>query len=340
MFLTFACLLPACAVHIMCFGFGLLWHFIICASAASAAEALCMRLRGRSSLTALKDWSLQVTVLIYCLAIPPYLNCWYSIIGILFGTLIVKHAFGGLGQNVFNPAMASYVFLLISVPSPMSQWIEPNIEHLSHYSISGAFEKIILLREPSEPERTTVIAEADVDGSTYATPLNLFKQQLIDKSKHVYVKNILSPSINNNGGSLLSVAYLVGGICLFLMGIITFTQPIAFLISMLITGLIYNKLGASLGFASIESFDHVMIGASIMGAFFILTDPVSSPTSRLGKVISASIAGFFVVTIRTFGNYPDAVALAALVANSINPLINQLVRPKRFGDLKPTGEKA
>ncbi len=339
MFMVIVGLIPACIIHILCFGWGLLWHFLICSVVASTLEGLILLIRGRSPVQGLKDFSLQVTVLIFCLAIPPYLNIYLAIFGIAFGTVIVKQAFGGLGQNTFNPAMAGYIFLLISVPGPMGFWVAPSTENLEIYNPSQALHMVMM---PQSDEKSDLIiqlnhqvlnsVDQNFDGETYATPLNKFRIAISkEKGTQSYIKSWIAHTINTNGLLLLSLAYMIGGIFLILTGFIHAIQPIAYLLSIYVTAIILNYCGEKYGFVSINPVEHLVIGGTMMGAFFIITDPVSSPTTAKGKFISAAIMGAIVVVIRTFGNYPDAVAFAALLGNSFNPLINKLCRPVRFG---------
>ena len=337
MFMVIVGLIPACIIHILSFGWGLVWHFLICSAVASTLEMLILLIRKRSPLSGLKDLSLQVTTLIFCLAIPPYLNAVLSIMGICFATVVVKQAFGGLGQNTFNPAMAGYIFLLISVPGPMGFWVVPSTQNMDIYNPAKSFNMVMMAQSDEKSQlildnNQEALKSHGYDGITYATPLNKFRIAINnDVGTQSYIKNWLDYNINGNSMMLLSFAYILGGILLIITGFIHTIHPFAYLLAMYLTALILNYLGNHYGFITINPAEHLFLGGTMMGAFFIITDPVSSPTTTKGKIISAAIMGATVVIIRTFGNYPDAVAFSALLGNSFNPLINKLCRPRRFG---------
>ena len=317
-------MIPAIVTHIYCFGLGIVWHLLLCCPLAALTESLCLKLRNYSVIKGMKDLSIQVTTIIYCLAIPPYLSLGLSAIGIIFATIIVKQCFGGLGQNTFNPAMAAYVLLLISAPSAMNNW--DLIQEQNKFDIKNSFYVVT-------NQQDKII---NYDAITNATPLGKFK---IEKSKHelnqnhIYVDALpqIAKFVKDNPTVAMNLAYLFGGIILMFTGYVSTSQPITFLVVLFVVSLLYQELGKIYDFATIKPLEHLLIGATMMCAFFIITDPVSSPTTVLGRIISASIIAFLVVTIRTFGNYPDAVAFASLLGNSFNPLINKLVVPRRFG---------
>ena len=135
-------LMPAAAALTFAYGFGVIWHIIIAVAAAEVFEALCILLRGKSIGTAVGDLSALLTAVIFALAVPPYLP-WYLVAGgMFFGIVVVKHCFGGLGQNTFNPAMAAYVLLLVSFPGQMTAWIAPSPENFEKLGFSESLEVI------------------------------------------------------------------------------------------------------------------------------------------------------------------------------------------------------
>ena len=143
-------LTPAAAALTLAFGFGVIWHIISAVVAADVFEAVCVLMRGRSVGTALGDLSAMLTAVIFALAVPPYLP-WYLVVGgMFFGIVIVKHSFGGLGQNTFNPAMAAYVLLLVSFPGQMTAWIAPSPENFEKLGFSESLEVIAGQKSVSE----------------------------------------------------------------------------------------------------------------------------------------------------------------------------------------------
>ncbi len=511
-------LTPAAAALTFAYGFGVIWHIIIAVVAADVFEAVCVLMRGRSVGTALGDLSAMLTAVIFALAVPPYLP-WYLVVGgMFFGIVVVKHTFGGLGQNTFNPAMAAYVLLLVSFPGQMTAWIAPSPENFEKLGFSESLEVISGQKSVSEamvlhgssmgsvrkaeakstaPEtgavksavgkaapagakkapsagadtkthatvqaagahqkgavsgaktgatqaagqaaagdkahgkessagsadgatHATVAAGADgktvatvqkgaagadakaggtnaadatsgatpvksfgkagsargdahtgatsaagktssgkaaeteagadewasadaathatakADAATYATPLSKYK---VEKSKngtyYPYVKKgtISELDISTYGVKVVSLAFLLGGLVLLVTRMIFISVPLSVLGSVAFFSWMYQVLGDAGDFPVMTITDQLLTGATMMGAFFIYTDPVGSASTTRAKIISGILVGFFIVTVRNFGGYPDAVAFGALIANSINPLLDRLVRPIRFGRL-------
>ncbi len=344
MFMVIVALIPAALVHILCFGWGLLWNLIFCTIHATVLEMIIYKLRHRPVLDGVRDFSVQVTVWLYCLAIPPYLSLWMTLLGLTFAVVIVKHAFGGLGQNTFNPAMAGFIFLLISVPSAMGGWVIPNTGNLNLYTPSYAFQMVVM--DHNDIKKNIIIQNnkkmleqsATPDAATFATPLNHFREiyNFMGIKNYIHIPTLSNISVEKDGQLLLASAYILGGLFLIIIGFINVIQPLTFLISIYGTGVVVNYFGIKYGFTSIDAWEHLFVGSTMIGAFFIITDPVSSPTTTSGKIVSAALIGFFTVIIRTFGSYPDAIAFAALLGNSFNPVINKIYRPRRFG----TGRRA
>ena len=456
-------LMPAAAALTFAYGFGVVWHIIIAVLAAEIFEAVCIMLRGKSVSTALGDLSAMLTAVIFAVAVPPYLP-WYLVVGgMFFGIVVVKHCFGGLGQNTFNPAMAAYVLLLVSFPGQMTAWIAPSPENFEKLGFSESLEVIsgqktiseaIVLRGSSmgsvrkagadssapvrsgvkAPEEKTVTgaknaavketdsaahaavhnaggksatvtdgktgataaavadghkaegkkdsagsadgathataaagadgktgataasgksvsdgkkadetkaygathATAKADAATYATPLSKYKTE---KSKngtyYPYVKKgtLSELDISTYGVKVVSLAFLLGGLVLLVTRMIFISVPLSVLGSVAFFSWMYQVLGDAGDFPVMTITDQLLTGATMMGAFFIYTDPVGSASTTRGKIISGILVGFFIVTVRNFGGYPDAVAFGALLANSINPLLDRLIRPIRFGRL-------
>lgn len=179
-------------------------------------------------------------------------------------------------------------------------------------------------------------ATAKADAATYATPLSKYKTE---KSKngiyYPYVKKgtLSELDISTYGVKVVSLAFLLGGLVLLVTRMIFISVPLSVLGSVAFFSWMYQVLGDAGDFPVMTITDQLLTGATMMGAFFIYTDPVGSASTTRAKIISGILVGFFIVTVRNFGGYPDAVAFGALIANSINPLLDRLVRPIRFGRL-------
>lgn len=179
-------------------------------------------------------------------------------------------------------------------------------------------------------------ATTNADAATYATPLSKYK---VEKNKngiyYPYVKKgtLSELDISTYGVKVVSLAFLLGGLVLLVTRMIFISVPLSVLGSVAFFSWMYQVLGDAGDFPVMTITDQLLTGATMMGAFFIYTDPVGSASTTRAKIISGILVGFFIVTVRNFGGYPDAVAFGALLANSINPLLDRLIRPIRFGRL-------
>ena len=238
--------------------------------------------------------------------------------GIGVSVLLGKHVFGGLGYNPFNPAMVGYVVLLVSFPLQMSSWTEPR----GVGDVPGLLDAL-----------TALFAPASYDGVTAATPLDLFRQNagmLFDDL--MMAKAELAGPIAGIGWDLVNLAFLAGGIWLLRQRIFTWHAPVGMLGALSICALIGFDEGSSTGGGSV--LFHLFSGATMFGAFFIITDPVSSAVSNRGRLIFGAGVGVLVYLIRVNGNYPDAVAFGVLLLNFAAPFIDQYTQPQVYGTKK------
>jgi electron transport complex protein RnfD len=303
------------------FGWGSLINVLLATATAVIAEAAVIRLRGRSVSFYLRDYSAAVTAVLLGLALPPLAPWWIVVVGTLFSIVIAKHLYGGLGYNPFNPAMVGYVVLLISFPIQMTSWVTPLAllpEGLSHPGIIESINIVFLDYSPA-------------DGVTGATPLDSFKFSdglLVDQ---IYAQNPLfsEAAIAGVGWEWVNIGFLIGGLILLASRIFTWHGPLAMLASLTLMSVIFWDGGSSDSPGS--AMMHLFSGASMMGAFFILTDPVSSAVSNRGRLIYGALIGVLVYIIRAWGNYPDAVAFAVLLANFAAPFIDNYTLPRTYG---------
>ena len=231
---------------------------------------------------------------------------------------MVKQLYGGLGQNPFNPAMAAFALMIVAYPALMSQW--PGAGQV------GNAEQIQLIFG----------AERILDAMTSATPLDALRTGLREASGEVLtVSQILSqPAFGMAGGKgweLVSLGYLLGGIFLLARGVISWHMPVAFLAALGGMAGVMHLIDPT-QFAS--PLFHLASGGAMIGAFFIVTDPVSGATTPRGKLIYAASIGLMTWIIRNFGAYPDGVAFAVLLLNICVPLIDMNTQPPVFGHKK------
>ena len=310
MLLVIAATLPGLAAQVYWFGYGTLFNVVWAILVGLVLEAGVLKLRQRPVGFFLKDGSVIVTSLLLALALPPLAPWWLVTVATVFAVLFAKHLYGGLGNNPFNPAMAGYAICLIAFPASMTMWTSPD----NYFDFAGQW--LWFWTE-----------QGNVDAITQATPL--------DAMKHLQGSTIdemlsANPAVVNYADAMLwvNLAYLAGGLTLLALRVFTWHAPVAMLASLGVCALLFGTGEPDL-YASLS--DHLFLGATMLAAFFIITDPVTSATSRQGKLIFGAGIGALVYVIRTWGAYPDAFAFAVLLMNLCAPLIDQYTKPKAYG---------
>ena len=309
------------------FGPGSLINVIMMTAACVGVEAAILKLRRQPLKFYLGDYSAAVTGVLLGLALPPYCPWWLVAIGAISAIGIAKHLYGGIGYNPFNPAMIAYVILLISFPLEMSQWAEPRTVLAQGKELIGPFSAL------SHIWFGTPFTGA-LDSWTGATPLDTFKQNnslLVDQ---LYASDSLFSTGRwaGAGWEWVNIGFLAGGIYLLYKKIFTWHAPIAMLAMLFICACIGYDNGSSNSLGS--PLFHLLSGGTMLGAFFIITDPVSSAVSNRGRLIFGALGGLLIYLIRSFGNYPDAVAFAVLLMNFAAPFIDYYTVPRTYGHKK------
>jgi electron transport complex protein RnfD len=326
MLVILACI-PGIATQFWFFGWGTLIQLILAAAAAVSAEALVIRLRHQSS-AILGDNSALLTGLLLGISVPPLAPWWIVVLGTVFAVIIAKQLYGGLGNNPFNPAMIGYVVLLISFPVQMTSWLPP---HSLAASVPGLVDALSVIFRGQTPDGLTMNAlRMGIDGISQATPLDTFKTGLHagQSAEHLLQAPIYGGLLAGVGWQWVNLAYLAGGLFLLWRNTIRWHIPLAFLASLLVC----STLGWWFAPESCASpLIHLFSGATMLGAFFILTDPVTASTTNRGRLLFGVLAGLLVWLIRTWGGYPDGVAFAVLLANITVPLIDHYTRPRVYG---------
>jgi electron transport complex protein RnfD len=316
-------LVPGIIAYVWVYGGGILVSLTLATIAALVAEAALLQIRQRPIQPFLMDMSAVVTAWLLALALPPLAPWWLVIVGTFFAIVIAKQLYGGLGYNPFNPAMVGYAVLLISFPLIMTKWPAPLL--LAQHPLSFIDQLHFIFSN-------VLPAEIKVDAITSATPLDYLKTQLM--LKHEVASITQAPIFGNygaKGGEIVTGAYLLGGLYLLQQRIISWHLPTAFLAALALISLSFYVIDPA-HFAN--PLFHLMSGASLLCAFFIITDPVSGPTTRKGKLYFATGVGVLTYLIRVYGGYPDGVAFAVLLMNMCVPLIDALTQPRVFGHKK------
>lgn len=322
--------LPGVLAQWYFFGWGNLIHIALAVTTALVCEFTVLSLRKKPIAHELFDGSGILTALLLGICLPALAPWWISVIGTIFAIVIVKQLYGGLGHNPFNPAMAGYVMLLVSFPLQMTLWQPPldlvAIDLNFANTVMTIFTGFTAEGYSVEQIRTTV------DGVTMATPLDTVKTNL---TLGLTIEESMQSAIFGEnfafGWEWVNGAFLLGGIFLIFKKAIAWQTPVSFLISLFICSFIGYSISPD---SSASTMFHWFSGATMLGAFFILTDPVSGATSTKGRIIFGLLAGLLVYLIRTSGGYPDGIAFAVLLCNMAAPLIDQYTRPRTYGHLK------
>ena len=313
--------LPGIAAMVWYFGPGALIQIALAGSAALAAEALVLRLRRLPPGPTLADGSALVTGVLIGIALPPLAPWWLAVAGSAFAILVAKHPYGGLGHNLFNPAMAAYAALLVSFPDAMSQWPGPR-PLLSDGTLPGLVDSL---------QRIFTGQNTAPDGFTMATPLDLFRHNsglMVQQFQTVHPL-FARGDLAGVGWETVNLGFLAGGVYLLARRVVTWHAPVAMLAALVLMALLCNDGGssASRGPPSL----HLFSGATMLGAFFIVTDPVTTAASNRGRLLCGLLTGVLVFAIRAWGGYPDGVAFAVLLMNLTVPLIDRITVPRAYG---------
>ncbi len=314
-------LVPPIVAYVWVFGAGILVMLALASITALCAEALMLKLRNRPIKPFLMDGSALLTAWLLALSLPPLAPWWLVVVGTLFAIVIAKQLYGGLGYNPFNPAMVGYAVLLISFPVIMTHWPAPIELAQAKLSFANQLQYIF-----------GVTSGMSLDAVSMATPLDYLKTQL---TLHHTVQEIVSATqfglLGAKGTELIVGAYLLGGLYLLQQRLITWHLPIAFLVVLALMAGVFFMVDPT-HFAN--PLFHLFTGASMLGAFFIITDPVSGPTTPKGKLVFAAGIAILTYLIRVYGGYPDGVAFSVLLMNMCVPLIDAWTQPRVFGHQK------
>ena len=313
-------LLPGIAAHAWYFGPGILIQIVLAIIFALTFEAIMLRLRNQPLKLFLGDYSAVVTAVLFALCIPPLAPWWISLIAMLFAIVVAKHLYGGLGNNVFNPAMVGYVVVLISFPQVMTQWLSPR-------EIAGVAPGFIT--SLTAILTGAVQAPATWDAITQATPLDTLKTGLGTGLTVTEIRN--APIFGDFGGlgwEWIANWYLAGGLYLLYRRIISWQVPVALIGTVLLLSFPVYLVDPANNPVPLQ---HVFSGALMLAAFFIATDPVSGCTSALGRIWFGAGVGVITLVIRKWGGYPDGIAFGVLIMNMAAPLIDRYTKPRVYG---------
>lgn len=311
MLLVLAATVPGILALSYFFGIGPLLNILLACSFALLFEATILRLRKRPVSFFLKDGSVLVTGLLLALALPPFAPWWLIAVATGFAVILGKQLFGGLGQNPFNPAMLGYVVVLISFPVDMTAWPAAHsvdtVTGLQHVFFGAALP----------------------DGWSQATVLDALKTNNSLTIEELWSSSSAFGLFAGYSSEWINLAFLLGGLFLLHKKLFSWHAPVGMLAALFIMSLIFWNGSGSDSHGS--PLFHLLSGATMLGAFFIVTDPVSSATSVQGRLIFGIGVGVLIYIIRAWGGYPDGVAFAVLLMNLCAPTIDYFTRPRSYG---------
>jgi len=304
-----AALFPAAVMGAYFFGPRAVITILLSIVTAVLSEHLFQKALNRKK--SISDGSAFLTGLLLGMNLPPAVPFYIPIIGSFVAIVITKQLFGGLGYNVFNPALIGRAFLLISFPKLMTIWKEP----------TAAFVKL--------------------DAKTTATPLGILKEEGVSKLIEVFGDKInlyIQLLVGHRAGSIgetSAIALLLGAAFLLYRGYITWHIPVSFLGTAALIAWVFGEKGSL--FAG-DPIIHLLSGGMLLGAFFMATDYVTSPSVKKGQIIFGIGCGFLTMLIRLKGGYPEGVMFAILIMNCFTPLIDRGLKTNVFGASKKSKE--
>lgn len=297
-------LLPATAAGIFFFGLPAVWTIAVCIASCVATEAVCRIMMKRES--TIGDFSAVVTGLLLALNLPAGIPLWMAVVGSVFAIGISKQVFGGIGMNPFNPALAARAFMLISFTGPMTTWLKP-----------------FWWRTPDAVTTATPLASMKpmfaAEAASSASPHALCGAGTCSLGD---IWNMAVGNIPGCIGEVSAIALAIGGGYLLWRKVITWHIPASFIATVFVYSLVAGGAPA---------IAQILTGGIMIGAFFMATDYVTSPTTAKGKLIFGFGCGVITMLIRQFGSYPEGCSFAILIMNALCPLINRWTKPKPFG---------
>lgn len=321
MWMVVFALLPATIFGVLVFGLHSLYVIISSIITAVVTEFIIIKIR-KKSLTIL-DGSAVVTGLLLALNMPPQVPFYIPIISTIFAIGLVKHAFGGLGENWANPAIAGRVFALFAWSKKMTQWNSP----LSYDAVTvatplGALKSAIMQKS----------TEMSIASGTTSTCLQIYRDAIGNQDISYF--DLFLGYKAGCIGEISVFLLLVGAIFLIYKKIITLDIPLSYIITSILFAWIFGGVKLGLGYFHGDWLFHLLTGGLILGAFFMATDMVTTPITRKGRIIFGIGCGIITMLVRLFGGLPEGVSLSILFMNMLTPAIDKIFVKKPMGYVK------
>jgi electron transport complex protein RnfD len=323
MVLVMLALLPATLFGVYLYGWPALNLLLITVASALLAEAACLKLARRPLAPYLKDGSAVLTGWLLAMTLPPWAPWWIAVVGSLIAIVVGKQVFGGIGQNLFNPAMVARVALLVAFPLEMTSFVAPR--PLFSSDAPGFLQGLMI----------TFGSGVEVDAVSTASPLGHVKTEL---SRGVSLDGALAPVFDamsglvgylpGSLGETSALLILLGGLYLLFKRIISWHIPVSLIGSLMLLATLFHWIDPNQYAGPVV---HLLSGATLLGAFFIATDLVTSPVTPKGQLLFGAGCGALVFVIRTWAGYPEGMAFAVMLMNSLTPLIDHYLRPRVYG---------
>lgn len=316
-------LTPATLFDLALFGWPAVFLFAVTIASCVVVEAACLQAQGKVLRPALGDGSAVLTGWLLAMSLPPWAPWWIGFLGAIFAVVLAKHMFGGLGQNVFNPAMVGRVALLVSFPLQMTAFV--SAKPLGSEGAPGFLESLAI----------TFGHSTAFDSVSAASALGYVKTELSRgvpvSTSTQHLPDLMDMALGMHAGSFgetSALLILAGGLLLLARRIISWHIPVSLMGTLFVLGSLFHAVDPA---RYTDGLFQLMSGATFLGAFFIATDYVTSPVSKQGQLVYGFGIGLLTWIIRTFAGYPEGMAFAVLLMNALTPIIDHHIRPRAFG---------
>ena len=294
-------MIPAFIAAVIFFGLDAVRLTVVCVASCVIFEYLCRRIMKRNQ--TISDWSAAITGVLLAYNLPPTFPTWMAIVGSFVAIVIAKQLFGGLGYNPFNPALAGRLFLFLSFAFAMSGDWTP----------------------------WSYINAENIVATTSATPLGMLQEStgsISFLSSNSNILNLFLGKVNGCIGEVSALALILGGIYLLWRKVITWHIPVAYIGTVAIFATILYMVDPT---GNPSPLFHLFSGGLMLGAIFMATDMVTSPTDKSGMLVFGIGCGLLTMIIRKWGSYPEGVSFSIFIMNATTPLLNRVCKPKMFG---------
>jgi electron transport complex protein RnfD len=325
MLLVMVALTPATAYGIYLFGLPALFLFMLTIAGAVISEAVCLIIAGKPVKIYLLDGSAILTGWLLAMTLPPWAPWWIGVLGAMLAIVVGKQVFGGIGQNLFNPAMVARVALLISFPLEMTSWVQP--DPLLSTTSPGLMDSLGITFGTGTAVSYDAVSSATILGHVKTElgrglPLHEALTAFYEPAR------LATGTVAGSLGETSAVLIVGGGLLLLWQRIISWHIPVSMLATLALLAGVFHLIDPQ-HYAGV--LVHLLSGASLLGAFFIATDLVTSPVTYRGQLVFGAGCGALVFIIRNWAGYPEGMAFAVMLMNACTPLIDHYLKPRIYG---------